>query len=154
MDYSKHTLSHELGHLIAGYVEEYNLGKYLVQSLRIKNTNVIGEDGTKHFPKCCRWTCCKLFNTLHWENRLFCTAPGGYSENPSICTDVLGPASYYGTFCGYPNECGGMPYKDKEGNQPSDESYAGDIFSVMGNGYNDNGIFIYPQNSKCPLKNC
>jgi len=47
-----------------------------------------------------------------------------------------------------------MPYKDKEGNQPSDESYAGDIFSVMGNGYNDNGIFIYPQNSKCPLKNC
>ena len=165
MDFSEPTIAHEFGHIIGKNADEYKLSKWRAQYLRGSYKSPLGEDSTLHFPKCCLWVCCKELTlpsnsssstlSLRWRFPSDCDAliwgvPYMNIVSDALCNNVSLPTSS----CGTVEDCKGMPYKDKEGNQPFDESYHGEraIGSIMGSfGYLD---LIYPQNSKCPLRNC
>ena len=159
-------LAHEMGHYYASNCDEYELFTWTWQNLLVGCKSPISEDGSARFPKCCddihTIICCKykmfIFEYNHWMHKKDCNTLGGNEiTKQSDAIRLCRTKPQLPDPCGFRESCHGMPYKDINGNYPIDNTYSktnnpAQSWSIMQQGGDSRSV--YPENSKCPLRNC
>ncbi|MBT7706608.1 hypothetical protein HN747_04120 [archaeon] len=174
-------LSHELGHAYSALFDEYNLRTFTRQSNIRPPQSPVGLNGEIRFPACCQPSMeCIGYGNANGNTESgymwgFLEQSNEYSElngvtiwveNESFCVENSERNCMTGTSapnclkiensssgdCGTIRMCAGMPYRDLQGNVPDDiNDFVPVSHSVMSN---QDGPWVYPDNSICPLKNC